>query len=133
VQVSVFAGNVSSGIEPTFALSYDYKIKLSGGDERVEKMEDYAVRLYREKFCENIKLPAQFVTAMSPTPTNHVAMQAAARRWVESSISKTVNCPKTIDFEPFKDVYREAYAAGCKGCTTYRPNDITGSVLSLEP
>jgi len=130
--ISMLAGNVSSGIEPTFALSYDRKIKLSDGTEVVEKMEDYAVRLYREKFGPDAELPPQFVTAMSLDPQDHVMMQAAAQRWVESSISKTVNCPKNIDFEKFKDVYEEAYQAGCKGCTTYRPNDITGSVLSVE-
>ena len=56
-------------------------------------------------------------------------MQAAAQDYVDSSISKTINCPRDISFEAFKDVYQEAYATGCKGCTTYRPNDVTGAVL----
>jgi ribonucleoside-diphosphate reductase alpha chain len=61
-------------------------------------------------------------------------MQAAAQPWVDSSISKTINVPADIDFESFKDVYTQAYATGCKGCTTYRPNAVTGSVLSVtEP
>jgi ribonucleoside-diphosphate reductase alpha chain len=59
-------------------------------------------------------------------------MQAAAQKWVDSSISKTINVPADIGFEAFKDVYLEAYETGCKGCTTYRPNDVTGSVLSVE-
>ena len=58
-------------------------------------------------------------------------MQAAAQEWVDSSISKTINCPEDIDFEAFKDVYLRAYETGCKGCTTYRPNAVTGSVLSV--
>jgi len=62
----------------------------------------------------------------------HVKMQAAAQKWVDSSISKTINCPEDISFEQFKEVYMEAYETGCKGCTTYRPNDITGSVLSVS-
>jgi ribonucleoside-diphosphate reductase alpha chain len=59
-------------------------------------------------------------------------MQAAAQRWVDSSISKTINCPEDISFEDFKDVYLEAWETGCKGCTTYRPNDVTGSVLAVS-
>jgi len=59
-------------------------------------------------------------------------MQAAAQKWVDSSISKTINCPEDISFEAFKDVYMEAWDTGCKGCTTYRPNDVTGSVLSVS-
>src|SRR3546814_16806110 len=57
-------------------------------------------------------------------------MQAAVQKYVDSSISKTINCPEDIAFEAFKDVYRQAYDSGCKGCTTYRPNDITGAVLA---
>ena len=58
-------------------------------------------------------------------------MQAAAQKWVDSSISKTINCPEDISFEAFKDVYMQAWDMGCKGCTTYRPNEVTGSVLSV--
>jgi ribonucleoside-diphosphate reductase alpha chain len=64
---------------------------------------------------------------------DHVRMQAALQKHVDTSISKTVNCPEDIPFEDFKEVYIEAYKTGCKGCTTYRPNAITGSVLSVEP
>ena len=59
-------------------------------------------------------------------------MQAAAQKWVDSSISKTINVPEDIDFEAFKDVYMQAYETGCKGCTTYRPNAVTGSVLTVS-
>jgi ribonucleoside-diphosphate reductase alpha chain len=59
-------------------------------------------------------------------------MQAAAQRWVDSSISKTINCPEDISFDDFKNVYLQAWELGCKGCTTYRPNDVTGSVLSVK-
>ncbi|MFX8895290.1 hypothetical protein ABTM96_19350, partial [Acinetobacter baumannii] len=57
-------------------------------------------------------------------------MQAAAQKYVDSSISKTINVPESIDFAAFRDVYALAYDSGCKGCTTYRPNDVTGAVLS---
>jgi len=77
-------------------------------------------------------LPAHFVSAQSLTPLEHVKMQAAAQKWVDSSISKTINCPEDISFEDFKDVYMAAWDSGCKGCTTYRPNEVTGSVLSVS-
>jgi len=131
--ISLLAGNVSSGIEPTFAQSYDRIITLPGGEKRTERMEDYSVHLYRQKFGRTADLPAHFVTAMTLKPEDHVVMQAAAQRWIDSSISKTVNVPQDIDFASFKTVYRDAYAAGCKGCTTYRPNAVTGSVISALP
>jgi ribonucleoside-diphosphate reductase alpha chain len=77
-------------------------------------------------------LPDYFVNAQDLAPAAHVTVQAAAQKYVDSSISKTVNCPADISFDDFKDIYLKAYEAGCKGCTTWRPNDITGSVLSLE-
>lgn len=131
--ISLLAGNVSSGIEPTFAQSYDRIITLPGGEKRTERMEDYSVGLFRKKFGRTSKLPSCFVTAMTLNPEDHVIMQAAAQQWVDSSISKTVNVPQNIDFASFKTVYRDAYAAGCKGCTTYRPNAVTGSVISALP
>ncbi len=77
-------------------------------------------------------LPGYFVTAQSLSPAEHVAVQAAAQAYVDSSISKTINCPPGISFEDFKDVYRTAYEKGCKGCTTYRPNPVTGAVLAAD-
>jgi ribonucleotide reductase alpha subunit len=62
---------------------------------------------------------------------DHVRMQAAAQKWVDLSISKTINCPEDI-FDAFKDVYMAAWDQGCKGCTTYRPNAVTGSVLTVS-
>ena len=77
------------------------------------------------------QLPDYFVSAQNLTPSDHVRMQAAAQKWVDSSISKTINCPEDISFDDFKEVYIQAYDTGCKGCTTYRPNDVTGSVLAV--
>src|SRR4051812_49979947 len=59
-------------------------------------------------------------------------MQAACQKYVDASISKTINCPEDIPFEAFKDVYVQSYELGCKGCTTYRPNDVTGAVLAVK-
>jgi ribonucleoside-diphosphate reductase alpha chain len=77
-------------------------------------------------------LPDHFVNTQTLAPMDHVRMQAAAQKWVDSSISKTINCPEDISFEAFKDVYLAAWDSGCKGCTTYRPNAVTGSVLSCR-
>lgn len=128
--ISMFAGNVSSGIEPIFAKSYTRKITQADGTKATEEVMDYAVWLHREMFGPDAALPDSFVTAMTLAPSDHIAMQAAAQKWVDSGISKTVNCPADIAFEAFEDVYLSAYKSGCKGCTTYRPNDITGSVLT---
>ena len=128
--ISLLAGNVSSGIEPVFALSYDRKVLQPDGSRTVERVEDYAVAQYRALYPGN-ELPDYFVTAQTLAPEAHVRMQAAAQKWIDSSISKTVNCPEDISFEDFKAIYQSAYDLGCKGCTTYRPNDVTGSVLSV--
>jgi len=133
--ISLYAGNVSSGVEPIFALAYDRKVLQKDGTRTTQRVEDYAVRAYRDVLGpdDDPVLPDYFVTAQSLAPAAHVVMQAAVQPWVDSSISKTINCPAEISFADFKQVYADAYAAGCKGCTTYRPNDVTGSVLSIAP
>ena len=129
--ISLYAGNVSSGIEPVFAYAYTRKVLQKDGTRTEEEVVDYAVQMWREKFGDRA-LPEYFVNAQTLAPLEHVKMQAAAQKWVDSSISKTINCPEDISFEAFKDVYMEAFETGCKGCTTYRPNDVTGSVLSVS-
>jgi len=128
--ISLYAGNVSSGIEPVFAYAYNRKVLQKDGSRTEEEVVDYAVRLWREKFGD-APLPDHFVDAQSLLPLEHVKMQAAAQKWVDSSISKTINCPVDISFGDFKQVYTAAWESGCKGCTTYRPNAVTGSVLSV--
>lgn len=129
--ISMFAGNVSSGIEPIFSTSYLRAITTPDGTKSLERVIDYAVWRHDAIYGSELPLPEAFVTAAELDPSDHIRMQAAAQKWVDSGISKTVNCPEDIPFEAFKDIYLEAYASGCKGCTTYRPNAITGSVLSL--
>ena len=129
--ISLYAGNVSSGIEPVFAYAYTRKVLQKDGSRIEEEVVDYAVRLWRDLHGD-APLPDWFVDAQTLAPLDHVAMQAAAQEWVDSSISKTINCPEDIPFEQFKDVYLAAWDQGCKGCTTYRPNDVTGSVLSVS-
>ena len=129
--ISLYAGNVSSGIEPVFAYSYTRKVLQKDGSRTEEEVVDYAVQMWRDRFGD-VPLPDYFVNAQTLAPLDHVKMQAAAQKWVDSSISKTINCPEDISFTDFKDVYMTAYETGCKGCTTYRPNDVTGSVLSVS-
>jgi ribonucleoside-diphosphate reductase alpha chain len=129
--ISLYAGNVSSGIEPIFALEYERKVLQKDGSKIVETVRDYAVDKWK-RARPGEPLPASFVTAQTLKPIDHVRMQAAAQRWVDSSISKTINCPEDISFDDFKNVYLQSWELGCKGCTTYRPNDVTGSVLSVK-
>ncbi|GHE99023.1 ribonucleoside-diphosphate reductase, adenosylcobalamin-dependent [Aliiroseovarius zhejiangensis] len=129
--ISLYAGNVSSGIEPVFAYAYTRKVLQKDGSRTEEEVVDYAVQMWRDKFGDK-ELPDYFVNAQTLAPLDHVKMQAAAQKWIDSSISKTINCPDDISFEAFKDVYMEAWDSGCKGCTTYRPNEVTGSVLSVS-
>jgi ribonucleoside-diphosphate reductase alpha chain len=131
--ISLVADNVSSGIEPVFAHNYTRKVTKPDGSTREEEVSDYAVRLYRTMFGAGAPLPAHFVTAQDLTPAEHVRMQAAVQAHVDSAISRTVNVPADIAFEAFQQVYLEAYRNGCKGCTTYRPNAVTGSVLEAKP
>ena len=129
--ISLYAGNVSSGIEPVFAYSYNRKVLQKDGSHTDEDVVDYAVQIWREKFGSK-PFPDYFVNAQTLDPIDHVRMQSAAQKWIDSSISKTINCPVDIDFNTFKEVYMEAWRGGCKGCTTYRPNEVTGSVLSVS-
>ncbi|MDF2235790.1 adenosylcobalamin-dependent ribonucleoside-diphosphate reductase [Albimonas sp. CAU 1670] len=127
--ISLYAGNVSSGIEPVFAFAYTRKVLQRDGTRTEEEVVDQALALWRE-LKGDAPWPEHFVDAQSLAPADHVRMQAAAQRWVDSSISKTINVPEDISFNAFKDVYLEAWTSGCKGCTTYRPNQVTGSVLT---
>ena len=129
--ISMLAGNVSSGVEPIFSTSFLRTITNPDGTKSLERVTDYAAWRHAQIFGEEAALPDSFVTAADLAPIDHVHMQAAAQRWVDSGISKTVNCPENIDFEDFKDVYRSAYDTGCKGCTTYRPNTVTGAILTV--
>ncbi len=130
--ISLYAGNVSSGIEPVFAYAYTRKVLQNDGSRTEEEVVDYAVQMWRDRSSATRRCPSISSTPRRWRPSDHVRMQAAAQKWVDSSISKTINCPEDISFEAFKDVYMQAWDTGCKGCTTYRPNEVTGSVLSVE-
>ncbi|HVH73392.1 MAG TPA: adenosylcobalamin-dependent ribonucleoside-diphosphate reductase [Stellaceae bacterium] len=127
--ISLFADNVSSGLEPVFSFRYTRNILMPDGTRREEEVADYAYRLYQRLKGSVAPLPDCFVDAEGLTPEDHLVMQAAVQKHVDSGVSKTINLPADIPFERFKDIYQQAYALGCKGCTTYRPNEVTGAVL----
>ncbi|HWT51986.1 MAG TPA: adenosylcobalamin-dependent ribonucleoside-diphosphate reductase, partial [Caulobacter sp.] len=129
---SLVAGNVSSGVEPVFAYAYNRKVRQPDGSTRQEAVEDYALTVWKRLHGEAQPPEDVFVSAQTLTPREHLVMQAAAQSMVDSSISKTVNCPADIAFDAFCDVYLEGWRMGCKGLTTYRPNAVTGSVLSVD-
>jgi ribonucleoside-diphosphate reductase alpha chain len=131
--ISLFADNVSSGLEPVFSFKYTRHVLMPDGTRQAEEVTDFAYRLFHRLHGENATLPDYFVDAQSLSPHDHVVMQATVQKHIDSSISKTINCPVDLSFEEFKSVYLEAYEMGCKGCTTYRPNDVTGSVLEVKP
>jgi len=128
--ISLLAGNVSSGVEPVFDFRYKRRVLERDGTHREIMVEDYAYALFRARFGEDVPLPDSFVTTAELPPSAHLEMQAALQRHVDSSISKTINCPPSISFEEFQNVYLDAYDLGLKGCTTFRPNPVTGAVLS---
>ncbi len=127
--ISLLAGNVSSGLEPVFAFIYRRNILRPDGSRDSEEVSDAAYRRYRAMKGPDAPLPPAFVAAGDLEPAAHLAMQTAVQRYVDASVSKTVNLPQKIAFEDFKEVYREAWRMGCKGCTTYRPSELRGSVL----
>ncbi len=127
-----FAGNASGGIEPTFSWTYIRKKRMPDGSKQEYAVEDYAYRLYRHMGGDEHHLPPAFVSALEMSALDHMKMIAAVQPYVDAAISKTVNVPEDYPFEDFKNLYLEAWQAGLKGITTYRPNNVIGSVLELK-
>lgn len=129
------ANNASNGIEPSFAHHY-FRNVIRQGKKSKEKVDVFSYELLRyrdlinanamptagEEVAEENRLPEYFITAEDITPTEHVDIQAAAQRWIDSSISKTANVPTDYAYDDFKDIYMYAYDQGLKGCTTFRFN-----------
>ncbi len=127
-----FADNASNGIEPPFAWFYLRKKRMPDDSIRTYRVEDPAYRQYRHRFADGAEspvLPAYFVTALEMPALDHMRMSAAVQPFVDTAISKTVNVPENYPFADFEKLYLEAWRAGLKGITTYRPNSVLGSVL----
>ena len=127
--ISLLANNVSSGLEPAYAADYDRQVRLADGTLKTLRVTDYACALYRRSAGPGA-IPPAFVCAEDVEPEAHLAMQAALQPWVDNAISKTIQVPAACGFEAFREIYERAYALGLKGCTTYRPNPVTGAVLT---
>ena len=128
-----FADNASNGIEPAYAWTYQRKKRMPDSSMKTYDVEDHAWRLYRHLGGDVGALPPEFVTAMDISALDHMRMVAAIAPYVDSAISKTVNVPEDYPYGDFRDLYLEAWKAGLKGITTYRPNKVLGSVLSATP
>ncbi|MEW5904938.1 MAG: adenosylcobalamin-dependent ribonucleoside-diphosphate reductase [Pseudomonadota bacterium] len=128
-----FADNASNGIEPAFSWFYTRKKRMPDGSTKDYAVEDHAWRLYKKKGGDTDQLPPAFVTALEISAIAHMKMVAAVAPFIDTSISKTVNVPADYPYEDFKDLYTEAWKAGLKGLSTYRPNSVLGSVLSVAP
>jgi ribonucleoside-diphosphate reductase alpha chain len=126
--ISLLAGNVSSGIEPVFAGRHQRTVLDDAGTPAAFDLIDYALRLW----CEGSRggLPDAFITASELPIEAHVDMQSAMQPFVDNSISKTINVPENCPFEAFERIYTLAYDKGLKGCTTFRPNPVTGTLLT---
>lgn len=133
---SLKSNNVSSGLEPSFSWTYERKVLQPDGTYKTYgNVDDYGYMMYCEKMGERVPvedLPPYFISALEMDVESHILMQACIQKYIDSSISKTINIPEDYDFESFKAVYRMAYNEGLKGCTTYRPTPVRGSVLSLS-
>ncbi|MCF8208900.1 MAG: adenosylcobalamin-dependent ribonucleoside-diphosphate reductase [Rhodoferax sp.] len=128
-----FADNASNGIEPPFSWMYRRKKRESDGSTSEYAVEDHAWRMYRELGGDVDQLPDYFVSALSMSATDHIAMMEAVQPFVDTAISKTVNVPADYPYAEFKGLYQQAWRARLKGLATYRPNAILGSVLDATP
>jgi ribonucleoside-diphosphate reductase alpha chain len=127
-----FADNVSSGIEPAFAWTYQRMKRRPDGTREAYLVEDHAFRLYRERGGDPAHLPAHWATALQVSALDHMRMLEAVQPFIDAGISKTVNVPVEYPFDDFRDLYRQAWRAGLKGLATFRPNPVTGAVLAAE-
>ncbi len=128
-----FAGNASGGIEPAFSWTYTRRKRMPDGTRQEYEVEDFAYRMWRHLGHDTNALPEYFVSAMQISAIDHMRMSAAVQPYIDSAISKTVNVAEDYPYEEFKTLYFEAWRAGLKGITTYRPNSVIGSVLSVAP
>ena len=153
-----FADNASNGIEPPFSLAYTRKKRLADGTWKEYPVIDHSLRVYlstleEKKFADSLLeaickyqtkfifndaeilvkdcLPKSIITAMDMLPLEHLKMLKVVQPCIDTSISKTVNVPADCTFEDFKEIYQQAFVSGLKGVSTYRPNAILGSVLSV--
>ena len=129
---SLLANNVSNGLEPVYGFEYMRGVRQTDGEFRRHRVSDYAWRLF-QRVSPGSGLSPAFVDALSLAPDAHLEMQAALQPFVDNAISKTINVPTELDLETYRRIFFRAWELGLKGCTTFRPNPVTGDVLSPAP
>ncbi len=126
--ISVLANNVSSGLEPIFSEAYERHVLLPSGERKSFRVNDYALQLWRQR-NKTESLPPAWIDSQTLLPEDHLNIQCAVQPYIDNAISKTINLPENFPFEQLHEVYTQAYTLGLKGCTIFRPNPVTGSVL----
>lgn len=142
---TIVYGNGSSGCEPVFAHTQQRNVRQDDNTYKPHIVTTAGARFYLHCAGKDVseaaalqedgtyklyEFPKYMVTANDLSVENHIEIQAALQKWIDASISKTVNCPADMTYEDFVNVYTLAYESGCKGCTTYRPSDVRGSILA---
>lgn len=126
--ISLLANNISNGIEPIFRAEYDRHVRKGDDESTTYRIKDYAKQLWAQ---QHNGLPPAWVDAQDLAPEAHLHIQAAVQPYIDNAISKTINIPRDFPFNKLVDVYTQAYELGLKGCTVFRPNSITGSVIEV--
>jgi len=129
--ISLLANNISSGIEPVFQLEYQRRVRDSKTGYHDFALINHAVHQWRTMYPQE-PLPEYFITADELTPDSHLLMQKALQPFVDNAISKTIHVNAKIAYDEFTQIYEQAYSFGLKGCTTYRPNQFRGAVLTTR-
>ena len=129
--ISLLANNCSSGIEPIFAAEAERRVLATDGRYITHHVVDHALHLWQQQ-CR-AGMPPALVEARQIDPLAHLHMQAALQPFVDNAISKTINVAADIPFDRFAGLYLQAHALGLKGCTVFRPNPVTGAILSQAP
>lgn len=132
--ISLLANNVTNGIEPIFRPQYLRHVRNENNELLSFNVQNYALGIWRE-FQKDEAMPPAWIDTETLLPQAHLAIQAAMQPYIDNAISKTINLPGDFPFSQLSEVYTEAYHLGLKGCTVFRPNPITGSILeeSHEP
>lgn len=130
--ISLLANNISSGIEPVFNFRHKRRILQADGSYEDYNLVDFAYSEWLRKKGDTTQMPEYFVDARHISPTAHLEMQAALQPYVDNAISKTINVPVSFPFSEFKNLYDMAFDFGLKGCTTFRPNPVTGVILEHD-
>ncbi len=130
--ISLLANNISNGLEPIFSPHYKRNVRSIEGELVEYDVTDFAYREWKQLNPDSA-LPMAWVDVQSLAPQDHLQIQRAVQPYIDNAISKTINLPRDFPFKKLSDVYMQAHEYGLKGCTIFRPNPITGSVLSVSP